>query len=91
MPAQDPFAPYATDRGDILGQNAMQERIAAEIVTLTGCSQRVARCAAGSFVHFRNAPRFGLDPSASCDPGLAMDAARALDRWIEAKTMKAVA
>jgi hypothetical protein len=68
---------------------ARQNEIAAEMVALTGCSERHARIAAGSYLTFPNAPNYGL--GGLDDQFAAASASLALTAWLSARDAAEIA
>jgi hypothetical protein len=63
--------------------SALQEHIAAEIVTLTGCDQPTAMIGAGAFLTMHDAPHYGLRDGTP----EGAHAAYHLGQWIAAKVV----
>lgn len=74
---------------DLTTWNARRDEIAAELIALTGCDERHARIAAGSYLTFPNAPDFGLGDLS--DQFAAASASIALRAWLAAKDAAEIA
>lgn len=71
-----PFSPQA--------RNELADRIAAEIIDLTGCTAKVAAIAGGAYANFPNAPDHGL--SGYAEEWSSSLARIALKAWKASKT-----